>query len=121
MTNAILIVAMTIFMEAGNESYQGKTAVATVIHNRTISRNMVPVDVCLENNQFSCWKKPKKVIYEGEDWAESMLLAEQIVTGKFKPKAKWDHFYNPEYSKPRWRNKLKSTKRIGKHIFGVMP
>lgn len=121
MTNAVLIIAMTIFMESAGEPTAGKEAVATVIHNRAIQRKLTPEDVCMEERQFTCWNNPKKLrAFDGEEWETSMKLAKLIVTKRFKPKATWDHFYNPKNAKPTWRKKLRNVERIGNHIFGAL-
>jgi len=47
----------TIIYEAGGESLEGQTLVASCIENRARERELAPVEVVTEPWQFSCWNK----------------------------------------------------------------
>ena len=51
------VVALTILGEARGEGEAGMYGVACVVIQRSINRNLSPKQVCLEEDQFDCWKK----------------------------------------------------------------
>ena len=55
LTNDDLIVAATIYGEAGGEGSNGMKAVANVIRNRADSSGTTPKQVVLKKKQFSMW------------------------------------------------------------------
>ena len=50
------IVAATLLGEARGEGRCGVYAVGCVLQQRSINRNLSPAEVCLQNDQFSCWE-----------------------------------------------------------------
>jgi N-acetylmuramoyl-L-alanine amidase len=50
-----LIVALTIWLEAGGEGLSGRVAVAQVIQERARLEGRAMWRVCLTESQFSCW------------------------------------------------------------------
>jgi spore germination cell wall hydrolase CwlJ-like protein len=124
--SVILIIVLTLMAEAGSETTVGREAVASVIWHRAHERNQYWEDVCLAPKQFSCWNDAKPTKQMAAKWKkerpelfeECMLVAESMVTYKFKPVVKANHFYNPDLAQPDWADKLKDKQTIGRHVFG---
>lgn len=58
----LLLLTLTIFLEAEGESFKGKQAVANVIYNRHVTYNKSITEVILKPKQFSCWNDTDYVI-----------------------------------------------------------
>lgn len=115
--------ADNIYFEAGNQSMQGKLAVAAVTINRVNSPKF-PKSVCSvvyqrtkRVCQFSWVCEGNKRIRSQQQYAESKKVAEKVLlSGK-------DHgifannvlFYHADYVNPRWN--LRRVIKIGAHIF----
>ncbi len=122
--------AQAIYYEAGNQTQQGKEAVAMVILNRVNDRRY-PSTICgvvrqshvVEERkicQFSFWcenrKKPTKVI-----WKESEEIAERVL------KNYWERsviatvhgalYFHADYVKPTWWKQKVYLGKIGNHLF----
>ena len=117
--------ANNIYHEAGNESYEGKLAVAQVTLNR-LNSGKYPNSICKVVNQkqngvcqFSwvCIKmSPSKERYS---WEECQNIAEKALTQPVlhDKLAKTNAlFYHADYVAPGW-NKSKVVSKIGRHIF----
>jgi spore germination cell wall hydrolase CwlJ-like protein len=112
------IVARTIYAEASGETVEGKLAVASVIHTRAKGNVNKIVDVILKPRQFSCWNDgniPEEG--SGQAWLDSVLVAEQLLSGKFKPTVKATHYYNPRKASPKWARNQPVVAMIGSHKF----
>ena len=112
------IVARTIYAEASGESFEGKLAVASVIYTRAGKNIRKVVDVILKPRQFSCWNDgniPEEG--SGQAWVDSVLVAEQLLSGKFKPTVKATHYYNPRKTSPKWARNQPVVAMIGSHKF----
>lgn len=119
---AELLLALTLYFEAGNQSHEGKVAVAQVIMQRVYDTKGTVESVVRKPKQFSCWNdrhgedvlvKPNKAIYE------CMKIAEGCLSGKIQPSG-WTHYYNPKLARPKWAKKMTNKKKIGDHIFGTI-
>jgi len=125
MTNSVIastdneVIASTLILEAGGEYAEGAmSAVHEVILNRADKRHMLPVNVCLERLQFSCWNnipvdvgvnKAKK----HPRWIEALNIVESPKTNYTKGA---DHYHSTKVN-PYWMTKMKRTTKIGNHIF----
>lgn len=127
---AARIISYTIYGEARGETFDGKLAVASVIHTRSELRHCTLVEACLEKRQFACWNgldavpqpyidgnglAPADAMARGECYRIAWLL----LTGEYE----WDfftHFYNPDLSSPYWAAQLKEIQAIGRHLFGYI-
>jgi spore germination cell wall hydrolase CwlJ-like protein len=113
----------TIYYEAGNESYEGKLAVAAVVINRTKSK-LFPSSICSvvyqktgNIYQFS-WVGTKKYVKNIYSWEESQMVAKKAFT-----ESNIHHtiqksnalFYHNTSVDPKW--KLKFIVKIGNHLF----
>ena len=132
-TNAlsVLMLAATIYAEAGGESFEGKRAVASVIHNRAAQTGVYVDCIVIDRKQFSCWNrgwqwlkqtclhKKVKSAAEKKSWQQCEQLALQLYLGTFSPAGNWTYYYETT-CKPAWRTKLVDTVVIGKQTFGRM-
>jgi spore germination cell wall hydrolase CwlJ-like protein len=116
--------ANNIYYEAGNESYEGKLAVAQVTMNRTQHPNY-PSTVCgvvyQKTNgvyQFSWVGEKVNKVRNQYAWEECMIVARKALTEHklhdtiYKTKAM---FYHNNQVNPGW--KLKYVAKIGNHLF----
>lgn len=125
----LFTVTYTLYKEAAGESYIGKVAVASVIHNRLSDDLNTYGKVCLKPKQFSCWNDVKDVDHpplifknklDKEAWDECYTIAKRMVAGHFIPIDDWNHYYNPKKADPSWGMKMKNTKVIDNHKFGTL-
>lgn len=96
----IAIVAKTLWGEAGNQTFEDKRAVATVIYNRAIGQKRDFKSVCLNPGKFSHWNNPRKFVNnydERKSYAECVRIAYTMYTGSFKP---FD--FNPPIFEPHY-------------------
>jgi spore germination cell wall hydrolase CwlJ-like protein len=118
--SATEIVATTLIAEAGGErDFRAMSAVAEVIYNRSISRKLSPMQVCLQRKQFSCWngkdveaeinkaKKHKK-------WSNALKIAQNLGSTNYTKNAQ---FYHTIQINPSWNKKMLATVTIENHIF----
>ena len=135
LSNSDLIVAATIYGEAGGEGYNGMKAVANVIKNRADNKNKNPLDIVLQKKQFSMWnnkpddtsrmnyinsieKKAAKNKSEETAWNNAKDLVDTHIKQKGDDNTKGAQFYHTTSIKPNWNwNKLEHTTTIGNHIF----
>jgi len=125
------IVAMTILAEARGEGEEGMYAVAAVIAQRALNRQLSPRKVCLQNGlnkrgvrvwQFSCWNSGKGLRHLLQvPQAKYALRLAECLTNNIKGIDRSyvgyaDHYHNNKV-KPSWSNINKKTKIINNHIF----
>jgi hypothetical protein len=115
------IVALTILAESQSEGKSGMAAVACVISQRAINRNLTPEQVCLQKWQFSCWNGKTETdlqhLYKSPmaDWA---LYLERNIGSMNRAKVGFaDHYYADYIKAPYWAKGKKPVKVIGQHKF----
>lgn len=130
----VQFIAQTIFGEAAGEPYQGRLAVANVIHNRFLSPKKNEFgrtykEIIFKPEQFSSvgnklWRKPVEtpnLMTEEEKriYNESLDLALQVLNDTIKDNTKGAVlYYNPKKARPDWKwYLLKHTVTIGNHKF----
>ena len=57
----IILLVLTIYLEAECQPLIGKQAVANVIYNRSLNANKTITEIVLQPKQFSCWNSPSYV------------------------------------------------------------
>lgn len=124
------IISYTLYAEARGEPEEGMLAVASVIKTRSIRSKKTLAEVCLQNQQFSCWNNINTVpdfFITGEGIQPDDLMARGqcfvIAWIMLASKKKWaylTHFYNPNKSTPDWAYELRGTRTIGNHVFGYI-
>ena len=124
------VVAITILGEARGEGQCGMYAVAAVISQRSLNRQLSPRKVCLQNRyvrrngvrkliwQFSCWGTGKSLrdLLREPQAKYAMSLASNIKEIDRSYTWNADHYHNNKV-KPYWLNITKKTKIINNHIF----
>ena len=115
------IVALTILAEARGEGKDGMAAVACVIAQRSLNRNLTPEQVCLQKWQFSCWngktESDLQHLYKSPmaDWA---LYLEENIGSMNRAKIGFaDHYYANWIKAPYWAKGQKPVSIVGKHKF----
>lgn len=114
------IVALTILAEAQSEGKSGMSAVACVIAQRSLNRNLTPEQVCLQPKQFSCWNGKTEADLAHLlklPQAKTALWLEANLHRLNRAKIGYADHYHADYVKPYWADKTKKTIAIGKHIF----
>jgi N-acetylmuramoyl-L-alanine amidase len=115
--------ADNIYFEAGNQSTQGKLAVAAVTINRVKSPKF-PKSVCSvvyqrtkRVCQFSWVCEGKKTVRSAQQYSESKKVAEKVLLSGANHGILGRNvlFYHADYVNPRWN--LKRVAKIGDHIF----
>lgn len=112
-----MCMAKNIFFEAGNQSFEGKLAVAWVTHNRKINPKYPKTycEVVYQKNQFS-WTKNKNIkITKDARWSDSLYTAE--IFRLTKDPTKGCLFFHEKNIKPVWTSKVKKVVKIQNHIF----
>ncbi len=100
------IVALTILAEAQGEGKTGMSAVAAVISQRAINRNLTPKQVCIQKWQFSCWNGKGESdlahLYKSPQ-AEFALYLEKNIDRINRSKVNFaDHYYADYIKAPYW-------------------
>jgi spore germination cell wall hydrolase CwlJ-like protein len=120
--------AINIYKEAGNESFEGKVAVAQVTLNR-VDHPQFPKEVCgvvYQKNvimekvvcQFSwyCDAVHKSRPVNKEVYAESYAVAKKVLLEGFRLDSLKDAlYYHADYVNPRWPHER--ITKVGRHIF----
>ena len=117
--------ARTIYFEAGNQSYNGKVAVGSVVMNR-VNDVRYPNTICevvKQYKQFSWYSdgKPDKPWKNSPAWKDSNLAAKEVLCGCGNKAVVFDdssvQYYHADYVNPRWAKQLKRVAKIDEHIF----
>lgn len=120
--------AKNIYYEAGNESFEGKVAVAQVTMNRSESGRF-PTDICavvyqktvfIEKVvcQFSwyCLNRGSLSVRSPESYDESYAVAKKVLLEGFRlDMLKTAMYYHADYVNPNWGKE--KVGKIGHHIF----
>jgi spore germination cell wall hydrolase CwlJ-like protein len=110
------LLAQLIQSESGNQSFEGKLAVGTVVMNRVESDKFPDTirAVIYQKHQFS-------VVSDGsinnKPSEESLKAAKKIMEGSRVLESDVLYFYNPDITNDRWIKRLKVDKTIGDHVF----
>lgn len=129
-------IATTLFGEARGETTAGRLAVASVLHNRLVSRRWGASyeAVCTAPKQFSCWnandpnlpllKQIIERIEAGETWADPVLaecywIADGLLSGALRPQVRQATHYYAAWMKqpPKWAKDGEFVGAIGQHLF----
>lgn len=112
---ATICLAMAIYYEARGEPFRGKQAVAEVVINRSIDRNLPVCKVVFQPNQFS-WTKhtTSPPTIKSQVWKDCLSIAKHslIVQSNHTNGAL---YFNTRKMGVRFNNKHKVT--IGNHVF----
>lgn len=109
---AVMCLALAIYHESRGEPEHGQYAVAEVVMNRSIQKNISVCDVIYEKGQFSGaknWKVPK----ENSSWLKSLEVANNVLNGVNTNYSNGSMYFRVASLSPR----NKQTIRIGNHVF----
>jgi len=121
--NLLQLLAITIYLEAGNQPYEGKVAVAQVIMER-VSDGRWPDTirtVIMKPKHFSCWngRSPNDVSFVfNKAGRECLKIAEDCLDGKILGEG-YNHYCRYDCN-PSWLegvDRKRFGKRIGDHEF----
>jgi len=118
------IIALTLYGEAGNQDYQGKLMVASVIVQRAKDKRVPPEIICKSYKQFSCWNRGIVYLTKGlnrtdwnsQNWLDCVSIAYNL--RKIKPQG-YTH-YHADYCIPKWARKAlikRAYVKHGRHLF----
>ena len=112
------IITMTILAEARGEGQSGMYAVAAVISQRALNRQLSARKICLQRKQFSCWNSGKslKHLLLHPEAKYASYLADNIKKLDRSYVGYADHYHNINV-KPYWANKDKKIRTIKNHVF----
>ena len=115
------IVALTLLAEARGEGKDGMAAVAAVINQRAINRNLTPEQVCLQRKQFSCWNGKTEAdllhLYTSKMAPWALYLERNIKRINRAKIGNADHYFADYIKPPYWAKGEKPVAVIGKHKF----
>ena len=117
-------VAQTIWGEARGEPIAGQYAVAHVIRNRAVLREMSLYAVCKQRAQFSCWRKsdPNRARMEAltadsPGFDTLLMVALEVCIGKHTDNTFWATHFHADSIKPSWAKGHTPCVHIGHHSF----
>lgn len=132
-TQDSICLATALYYEAGNQSPQGKEAVALVILNR-VNDPRFPKSICRVVKQSTVRSTDNRRICQFSYWCEEVREKEQAVWNESVEIAKrvlknyWDRdiintavdgalYFHADYVKPKWRTQKVFLGQIGNHLF----
>lgn len=123
-----LLLAMTVYMEARGEPYEGKIAVAHAVLNRVKARNKSILDIIFAPLQFSCWntESPTRMDLDeisdfNKEWRESWVAAIGAVDGALPDPIRGRTLYMNEELVREWNHGTLPGwwERAGAHDLGL--
>ena len=116
------VLAKTLYLEAANQSTEGKVAVAAVIWNRAGGKASEMKKVVLAPKQFSCWNRrsPASVrIKDDLSYRICQVIAREMVSGRFvMPRGlEVATHYHEKSVRPSWGRAQHLLVKIGDHLF----
>lgn len=120
--------ALGIYHEARGEATAGQVAVGLVIMNRTKDPHWPDtVEGVITQNYVRGSKKCAFAFYcdgvvdtpyDKTTWAKTLLLAEQIYSGKYDGLIEGaNHYYADWIDEPSWAKNMRKVVKVGNHIF----
>jgi N-acetylmuramoyl-L-alanine amidase len=128
-TDALVILARTVYGEARSESWIGKVAVAWVVRNRAAKGGWWGADVlscCMKPWQFSCWNAndPNRKKLEQATTRKSAIFRECLAAAAAvladlepDPTGGATHYFADYIQTPKWAKGKTPTITIGHHLF----
>jgi len=123
--NNILILALTIYLEAGNQGESGMRAVASVIHSSASFPCLKAYhNECLRPKRYSCWNNTipsmdmvyKYSAQKGYDIA--IKIAKEMALGVFKPTLRATNYCRTDVIEhTSWTNRMDKVAEVGEHTF----
>lgn len=116
------LVAATIVLEAGGEGEMGMLAVANVIQNRSVLRNLSYEKVVTQPKQFSAMNSGRyrwlvSKAKRSSAWSYAYSLARKMESGMLDDVTGGADHYHADWMLPRWASSMRQTVAIGGHVF----
>lgn len=112
------VIALTLLAEARGEGTIGMTAVACVIANRVVERNLPARAVCLQPKQFSAWNDGVSVkLLRAPEAAEAFRIADLVLAGELVDITNGSNHYCRFDCHPSWADPAHMTMRLKNHCF----
>lgn len=111
---ALLCLALTVFHESRGEPLKGQYAVAEVVMNRSVNRNLDVCDVVYERKQFSNatkWRIPSE---KDQSWNRALFIAQDVLGSNNATNYTNGATY---FRVASLAPKNKQVLRIGNHVF----
>ncbi len=116
--------AQAVYFEARGEPFSGQVAVAQVVHNRVVEKDMSYCKVVFEGStrrnacqfSFACDGKSDAAT-DKVSWQRALMVASLVRGGNMRDLSGEATFYHANYVSPTWSKSLKVTASIGNHIF----
>jgi len=123
------MVAYVIYAEAGRGGSNGMFAVACVIRQRMIERELTAFDVVTQPHQFSCvgWLTPITICFKSvpDGWKGEYAksLATLLIDGKDLDRSKvgYANFFHAAKAHPYWAKGKAPTIVAGGNVFYYLP
>lgn len=118
----IRCLAKNIYFEAGNQSHQGKVAVAQVVLNRAKNPKF-PNTACSVINQKSrgvcqfSWVCKNPSVRDRNLYNRSLDIARDVYHNRIKDNTFGALFFHANYVRPSWSRTFRHTITIGDHKF----
>ncbi len=106
--------AKIVYFEAGNQSLEGKVAVAYVVYNRARSRQF-PNDYCSVINQKNQFTNKKRKIHYEKNYLESECVANSFIL--LPDPTKGAKYFHNKHTGNDWMKGRKRGIVIGDHLF----
>jgi spore germination cell wall hydrolase CwlJ-like protein len=121
------LLALTIFLEARGEPWEGQYAVAHVVMNRVNDPRRwgaTVADVVFQPFQFSCFNAEfcsetfLKVYHEPKAFHDALNIASAVLRGEHEDNTFGaNHYFATRITKPSWADDAKLTVTIHRHAF----
>ena len=116
--------AQAVYFESRGEPFSGQIAVAQVVHNRVVEKEMTYCQIVFEGSErrnacqfsFACDGKSDKAA-DNQAWQRAIMVASLVKDGNMRDLSGEATFYHATYVSPAWSKSLKQTASIGNHIF----
>ncbi|MGN7738578.1 cell wall hydrolase [Pseudomonas sp. 22526] len=116
--NALLCLALNIYHESRGEPLEGQIAVAMVTMNRASWETPNVCKVVYQEKQFSWTHQVQSPApKEPNAWANARRVARTVIEKQHVDVTRGATHFHARTVRPQWRNSLKKTTAIGRHVF----
>ncbi len=117
---ALMCLALNVYHESRGEPLDGQIAVAMVTMNRA---NWQAANICpvvYEHKQFSWTHQSRNhTPRERAAWARAQRVARAVMDSRHTDRTGGATHFHARDASPAWRNSLRKTTTIGRHVFYV--
>lgn len=115
----IIIISITVYLEAEGDTFKSKQGVANVIYNRMLEKNKKAHEIVFKPKQFSCWNEYAYFLsrfskFNKKNWIASVKATKKAINEDVTNGA---NHYVVIGVRRRWMKKAKHKIILGKHLF----